>query len=89
MNEQQLKVWRQKNEQLQQAYRKYYNTYGSQRDTSLKLIEIALRYTPFMNYIHERDGCTTGLVRHGLDYQTESAISEIDKIAKGELQYEY
>ena len=83
MNEQQLKEWIYQNRQLQSACQ------NSDRDKSLQLIELALSYNPFMNYVQNQGGSISGLTRYGLDTQTENAIKEIDEIAQGLREYDY
>ena len=82
MTEEELTAWRKYNNQLQKAYNDYYtSSTQSEKESALRLIEIALEYNPFMNYVINRGGNTTGLVRHGLDLITELSIKEINKIA--------
>lgn len=85
-NEQQ--AWINKNRQLQSAYERYNRaSIKSEREIALREIEIALEYNPFMNYVMNNGGHTTGLVRYGLDTLTRRSIEDINDIANGQRGY--
>jgi hypothetical protein len=90
MTEQERKAWINHNHSLQQAYQQYYCAYSTkEKDNALKLLSIALEWPPFMNYCYNAGGLLSGIIRYGLDSVTERCIGEINKIANGEMDYEY
>ena len=94
MTEQELKTWREHNAALQMYYKNYRISLHSpkssrEKEVALSRVENALQWNPFMNYVCEHGGLMSGISRHGLDWMTEQAIENIDKIARGEIEYDY
>ena len=52
-------------------------------------IQSTLEQNPFMSFCVEHNADVFGINRYGLDYQSEQCIDLIDKIAKGEMNYDF
>ena len=94
MTEQELKTWREHNATLQMYYKKYLLSLHSpkstrEKESALIGVQNALQWPPFMNYVCEHGGLMSGISRYGLDLMTEQAIEHLDKIARGEIYYNY
>lgn len=91
MNEEKMESWKNKNSQLQYEYQKYNSENGKKKyESALRLQEI-LKWTDFLDFISKKypSAFPFGIAKYGLDMETEKAIQEIDKIAHGEIKYEF
>ena len=83
--------WIARNQVLQQAFRDYYPTINSkEKEDALRKIQQSLEWSPFMNYVLDHGGFPPdGISKYGIDLITERCIGDIDKIAKGEIDYDF
>lgn len=90
MNEQELNKWKSQNEGLQRAYQNY-TMADSQKDKEMAKHQIQqiLSSKPFFEYICDQHPIANpfGIMKYGLDFETERIINEIDEIAKGKKIY--
>ena len=85
-----MKEWKAHNELLQQAYRDYLSaTKQKEKEVACAKIQRELEWPPFEELCFEHSAQIYGIGRYGLDYLSEQCIGLIDKIAKGELEYNY
>ena len=96
MNEKEMKDWQGYNQKLQQAYQEYLNAgllpaskRERPRNKALENIEDALKWPPFTDYCAEKFASFLGITRYGLDTVTKNCINDINKIANGEMEYDY
>ena len=91
MDKRQKEDWIAHNQRLQQAYHDYKPQATSrQREDALRRIQNELLWPPFLNYVLDHGGFDPiSISRHGMDLLTEHSIGDIDKIARGELDYDY
>lgn len=90
MTEREKKEWQGRNELLQSAYKEYLLA-SQQKDKNAALMQIqnTLGQNPLMTFCVEHDADIFGISRYGLDNQSERCIEMINKIAKGEMDYNY
>lgn len=82
--------WRCQNEILQRAYKNYlFATKQKEKDVALMRIQRTLEWEPFINFCESYSANVSGISRYGLDFMTEKCIDLIDKVAKGEMNYEF
>lgn len=90
MTERQKQEWIAHNDLLQDAYRQYrWAKKEKEKDSALQRIKAAIDWKPFIIYCDNELAALSGITRYGLDMITERCIGEIDKIAKGESEYDY
>ena len=96
MNEKELREWQINNQTLQRAYQEYRNAgllpvskRERPRNKALIDIEKVLEWQPFTNYCAQKAAPFGGITRYGLDTVTENCINDINKIANGEMEYDY
>ena len=89
MTEREMKEWQGRNNLLQNAYKEYLlASKQKDRDVASMCIQRELEWTPFMKLCVDHDADVFGIGRYGLDFQSEQCIDLIDKIAKGEMNYD-
>lgn len=85
-----MNEWQCQNEILQCAYKDYLlASQQKDKDIALMRIQSTLEQNPFMSFCVEHNADVFGIIRYGLDYQSEQCIDLIDKIAKGEMNYDF
>ena len=90
MEERIKKEWKGRNVLLQDAYRAYLHaTKQHDKDAACVRIQRELEWPPFEEFCFNHSAQIYGIARYGLDYVSEQCIGLIDKIAKGELEYNY
>ncbi|MBQ8463247.1 MAG: hypothetical protein IJ544_03935 [Prevotella sp.] len=90
MEERIRKEWQARNTLLQQAYRdSLLASKKKDKDIAYEKIKRELEWGPFEDLCYEHNADIYGISRYGLDSATEKCISIIDKIAKGEMDYNY
>lgn len=90
MNEQELNKLIIQNERLQRVYQQYYRECNlKEKEKYLAQIQQILCSTPFIDYINDQHPLAHpyGIMKYGLDFETEKSINEIDEIAKGKRIY--
>lgn len=88
MTEREMKEWQDRNELLQSAYKKYlFASKTKEKEVALGQIQKILEWDSFTLFCVDHDADVFGISRYGLDYQSEQCIGLIDKIAKGEMDY--
>ena len=90
MTEREMKEWQGRNELLQNAYKEYLlASKVKEKEAASSQIQKILEWDPFMLFCVDHDADVFGISRYGLDYQSEECIRLIDKIAKGEIDYNF
>ncbi len=90
MEERIMKEWQARNNMLQEAYRsRLLATKQKDKNEANLKIQKSLEWQPFEELCFEHSADIYGISRYGLDSATERCIGLIDKIAKGEMDYNY
>ncbi len=85
-----LEEWKDRNALLQDAYRVYLHaTKQKDKDAACVRIQRELEWPPFEELCFQQSAQIYGIGKYGLDSVSEKCIGLIDKIAKGELDYNY
>ena len=90
MNEQELKEWQAHYELLKEAYQTHlFASSQKEKDVTNTRIQKTLEWGPFADFCYRHNAPINNISRHGVDYYSEQCINMIDKIAKGEMSFEY
>ena len=90
MTEREMKEWQGRNELLQSAYKEYLlASKTKEKDAASSQIQKLLEWDPFTIFCVDHDVDVFGISRYGLDHQSEQCIDMINKIAKGEIDYNF
>ncbi|MBR1518457.1 MAG: hypothetical protein IJ624_03020 [Prevotella sp.] len=82
--------WMAHNELLQQAFRNYVSRTKHEKEKAACAIQQELEWGPFLNFVIEHGGFDpNGIIKYGIDSQTLKCIGDIDRIARGEIDYDY
>lgn len=82
--------WQARNTLLQEAYKSsLLATKQIDKEEANLKIQKALEWPPFEELCFKLSASTYGISKYGLDSATEKCIGLIDKIAKGEIDYNY
>lgn len=85
-----MKEWQARNNLLQQAYQASQSASKQKdRDAAYEKIIKELKWGPFEELCFDHSAYFYSISRYGLDSATEKCIDLIDKIAKGEMDYNY
>ena len=83
-----MKEWQGRNELLQSAYKEYLlASKTKEKEVASSQIQKILEWDTFTVFCVDHDADVFGIRRYGLDYQSEQCIDMINKIAKGEMDY--
>lgn len=82
-----MNAWRAQNRRLQCEYNRYrFPKNSKEKDKAALQIQKILEWPPFADYVSKNPMASPyGIVKYGIDYGTEKCISEIDKIARNEM----
>ena len=90
MDMQLMKEWQQHNNKLQNHYKAFLSANNQEeRDTALATIQKELSWDPFMCICCDKKIPLIHIVNRGIDQTTKECINIIDKIAKGQLSYNF
>ena len=85
-----MKEWQARNNLLQQAYwDSQFANKQKDKDAAYEKIKRELEWGPFEDLCLKQSADINGISRYGLDSTTEKCIGLIDRIAKGEMNYDY
>lgn len=89
MSEEEMKSWQYMNSKLQHEYQQYNQSNGKEKDEVASRLQEILEWSKFADFIYRKhpSASLSGFARYGMDYDTERAIQEINKIAIGEIEY--
>ncbi|MBR1656184.1 MAG: hypothetical protein IJ698_07210 [Prevotella sp.] len=90
MSKEEMKSWQSMNLKLQNEYQQYISVNRKEKDESALRLQKILEWSGFASFIYRKYPFASpyNILKYGLDFYTEKAIQEIDKIANGEIEYE-
>lgn len=82
--------WNAHNGLLQQAYHAYLHAVKQkEKDDACQKIQRELEWSPFEELCFQYSAPISGISRYGLDSMSEKCIDIINRIAKGEEEFNY
>lgn len=91
MEERIMKEWQGRNDLLQHAYNEYrFASNKRAKDAAFERVKMNLNWNPFTDFCSNHGADVYGIkCKYGFDTITEECIGLIDKIAEGEIDYEF